>query len=103
MAIVRQSSCAQFLKLTPNHLKRGASRQKKSAAGGLPALPQWQPDKPEVCHNKEAMEALILGDTRRSVLARIGVMKALNRHHVRVFNSDRKEHHWGKRKQARDR
>jgi hypothetical protein len=30
-------------------------------------------------------------------------MQALNRHVVREFNPDRKEHHWGKRKLARDR
>jgi len=51
------------------------------------------------------MEALILvadlgGPT---MFARIGVMRALNRHADRVFNSDRKDHHWGKRKLARDR
>ncbi len=57
------------------------------------ALPEWQ----------TAIEALILcsrgGDT---MLARIGVMKALNRHVERVFNPDAKEHHWGKRKLKRD-
>jgi hypothetical protein len=36
-------------------------------------------------------------------LARIGVMKALNRQVVREFNSSRKDPHWGKRKLARDR
>ena len=50
-----------------------------------------------------AMHALILvaefgGPT---MLARIGVMRALNRHVERVFNPDRKDHHWGKRKLAR--
>src|SRR5207248_9373013 len=34
---------------------------------------------------------------------RIGVMQALNRHVERVFDRTRKEHHWGKRKLARDR
>ena len=38
-----------------------------------------------------------------TMLARIGVMRALNRHVERVFNPDRKDHHWGKRKLARDR
>ena len=52
-----------------------------------------------------AMEALILvaelgGPT---MFARIGVMRALNRHVERVFNPDRKEHHWGRRELARDR
>ena len=51
-----------------------------------------------------AMEALILvvelgGPT---MFARIGIMRALNRGHVREFNPDRKEHHWGRRKLKRD-
>jgi hypothetical protein len=29
------------------------------------------------------------------MMARIGVMKALNRHVERVFNPDRKDTHWG--------
>jgi hypothetical protein len=50
------------------------------------------------------MEALILVATLGgpAMFARVGVMKALNRHRERVF-SDRKETHWGKRKLARDR
>jgi hypothetical protein len=52
-----------------------------------------------------AMEALILvaeldGPT---VFARIGIMRALNRHVERVFDPTRKGHHWGRRKLARDR
>jgi hypothetical protein len=52
-----------------------------------------------------AMEALILVATLGgpTMFARIGIMRALNRHVERVFNHDRKEHHWGKRKLARDR
>jgi hypothetical protein len=47
-----------------------------------------------------AVEALLLvielnGPT---MMARIGVMRALNRHVERVFNTDRKDKHWGKRK-----
>jgi chemotaxis regulatin CheY-phosphate phosphatase CheZ len=37
-----------------------------------------------------------------TMFARIGVMRALNRHHVREFNPDRKDPHWGKRKLKRD-
>ena len=53
-----------------------------------------------------AMESLILvaklgGPT---MFARIGVMRALNRHVERVIDPSRKdEHHWGRRKLARDR
>jgi hypothetical protein len=51
-----------------------------------------------------AMEALILVATHGgpTMFARIGVMRALNRHHVREFNTDGKPHHWGKRKLKRD-
>ena len=50
------------------------------------------------------MEALLLvtelgGPT---MFTRIGVMRALNRHVERVFNPDRKDYHWGKRKLTRD-
>ena len=49
------------------------------------------------------MEALLLVVERDgpTMLARIGVMRALNRHVERVF-TDRKDHHWGRRKLARD-
>jgi hypothetical protein len=51
------------------------------------------------------MEALILVVTLGgpTMFARIGVMRALNRRIERVFNPDRKDHHWGRRKLARDR
>jgi hypothetical protein len=35
--------------------------------------------------------------------ARIATLQAINRHVERVFNPSRKEHHWGRRKLARDR
>jgi hypothetical protein len=59
------------------------------------AMPEWQ----------AAIEALMLvvdlgGPT---MFARIGVMRALNRGHVREFNPSRKDPHWGRRKLARDR
>ena len=58
------------------------------------ALPEWQ----------AAVEALILvvelgGPT---MFARIGVMRALNRGHVREFNPSGKQHHWGRRRLKRD-
>ena len=51
-----------------------------------------------------AMEALLLvaehdGPT---MFSRIGVMRALNRGHVREFDTSRKDTHWGKRKLKRD-
>ena len=58
------------------------------------AAPEWQ----------AAMEALILvaeggGPT---MFARIGVMRALNRHYVPEFNPKGKQPHWGRRKLERD-
>jgi hypothetical protein len=51
-----------------------------------------------------AVEALLLvvelnGPT---MMARIGMLRALNRHLVREFDSSRKDTHWGKRKLKRD-
>jgi len=59
----------------------------------------------EAAEWQAAMEALILVATSGgpTMFARIGVMRALNRHVERVFNPDRKDHHWGRRKLARDR
>jgi hypothetical protein len=56
--------------------------------------PEWQ----------DAMKALMLVATRGgpTMLARIGVMRALHRQDVREFNPDRKGTHWGKRKLKRD-
>jgi hypothetical protein len=58
----------------------------------------------EAAEWQAAMEALILVVEHNgpTMMARIGVMRALNRHYVREFNPDRKDHHWGKRKLKRD-
>jgi hypothetical protein len=52
-----------------------------------------------------AMEALLLVAEHNgpTMFARIGMMRVFNRHVERVFNSERKEKHWGKRKLARER
>ena len=51
-----------------------------------------------------AAQALLLVAERGgpTMLARIGVMRALNRHVERVFEPSGKKHHWGKRKLKRD-
>jgi len=56
--------------------------------------PEWQ----------TAMQALLLVVKQNgpTMFARIGVMQALHRNVERVFNPDRKEPHWGKRKLKRD-
>ena len=38
-----------------------------------------------------------------TMMARIGMLRALNRHLVREFNSSRKDTHWGQQKLTRDR
>ena len=50
------------------------------------------------------MEALILVATSGgpTMFARIGVLRALNRHVARVFDPPRKDTKWGKRKLKRD-
>jgi hypothetical protein len=45
------------------------------------------------------MQVLIrVAESGGAMLARIGVMRSLNHHVERVFNPERKDHHWGKRK-----
>ena len=56
--------------------------------------PEWQ----------TAMHALLLVVKQNgpTMFARMGMMRALNRNVKRVFNPDRKDTHWGKRKLKRD-
>jgi hypothetical protein len=73
----------------------------RDAASYITALPKKESAAPEW---QAAIEALMLvvelgGPT---MFARIGVMRALNRHHVREFNPAGKDHHWGRRKLKRD-
>jgi hypothetical protein len=53
---------------------------------------------------RAAMEALILVATSGgpTMFARVGVMRALNRHVERVFDPSRKDKHWRRRKLKRD-
>jgi len=73
----------------------------RDAALYITKLPKAEHDAEEW---QAAMQALLLvaehdGPT---MFARIVVMRALNRHVERVFNPDRKDHHWGRRQLARD-
>jgi hypothetical protein len=73
----------------------------EDAGNYITELPKAVHSAPE---RQDAMEALMLVATRGgpTMLARIGVMRALYRNEERVFKSDRKETHWGKRKLKRD-
>jgi hypothetical protein len=73
----------------------------REAALYITRLPKAEHDAEEW---QAAMAALLLvaehdGPT---MFARIGVMRALNRHVERVFDPSRKDHHWGRRKLAQD-
>jgi hypothetical protein len=58
----------------------------------------------EAAEWQATMEALILVATSGgpAMFARIGIMRALNRGHVREFDISRKDTHWGQRKLKRD-
>ena len=72
----------------------------KDAADYVTKLPKKESDSPEW---QAAIEVLLLvsrgGPT---TMARIGVMRALNRDVERVFNPARKDTNWGKRKLKRN-
>ena len=73
----------------------------KDAANYIQKLPAAEQ---QIAEWQVAVEALLLvvelnGPT---MMARIGMLRALNRNVERVFNPDRKETHWGKHKLKRD-
>jgi len=72
----------------------------RDAADYITSLPKKESDLPEW---QTAIEVLMLvSRSGPTMMARIGVMKALNRHVERVFNPDRINTHGGKRKLKRD-
>jgi hypothetical protein len=76
-------------------------RTLRDAAQYITELPKAEHDADEW---QTAMEALLLVAEQGGppMLARIGIMRALNRGHVRGFNSSRRDTHWGRRKLARN-
>ena len=86
----------------PIDLPRGRQLVTLQDAGNyITKLPKAEHTAPEW---QDAMEALMLVATRGgpTMLARIGVLRAFHRNEARVFNPNRKETHWGKRKLKRD-
>lgn len=81
-------------------MEQSGRRQYQTAATYITKLPRAEHTAPEW---QAATEALILiaENSGPTMLPRIGVLKALNRHRVREFNPDRKQTHWGKRKLKR--
>jgi hypothetical protein len=85
----------------PIDLPRGSQLVTLQDAGNyITKLPKAEHTAPEW---QDAMEALMFVATRGgpTMLARIGVMRALHRKVERVF-TDRKDTHWGKRNLKRD-
>jgi hypothetical protein len=80
---------------------RSSARHAPDAADFITKLPKVEHDAPEW---QAATEALLLVATSGwpTMFARIGIVRALNRRVERVFNPDRKDHHWGRRKLKRD-
>jgi hypothetical protein len=72
----------------------------RDAADYIMKLPKAEQDLEEW---QAAVEALLLVVELNSptMMARIGMLRALNRHLAREFNSSRKDTHWGKRKSVR--
>jgi hypothetical protein len=71
--------------------------QKPRLGGAVLPLGQFTP------HDLRAEVLIMAAEGRGPVMhARIDVLRALNRHVERLFNPDRKEHHWGRRKLKRD-
>jgi hypothetical protein len=87
----------------PIPLPRGRQLVTPEDAGNyITKLPKAEHEAPEW---QAAMECLILVAEKNgpTMMARIDVMRALNRRVERVFNPSRKDPHWGRRKLARDR
>jgi hypothetical protein len=80
---------------------RSPTRHLKDAANYIQKLPKAEQDLEEW---QAAVEALLLvvelnGPT---MMARIGLLRALNRNVRREFDTSRKDTHWGRRKIKRD-
>ena len=73
----------------------------KDAAEYIQKLPKPEQDLKEWQATVEAL-LLVVELNGPTMMARIGILRALNRHLVREFNPDRKDIHWGKRKLKRD-
>jgi hypothetical protein len=77
------------------------ARTLRDAANYIEKLPTSEHDAPEW---QTAVQLLMdaAEDRGPMMFAKMGVLQAINRNVVRVFNPERKDHHWGRRKLARD-
>jgi hypothetical protein len=65
-------------------------------------IPKAERDMPEVLTAAEMLTRAAEDDGWPVEFARIATLQAIHRHAKRVFNPDRKDTHWGKRKLKRD-
>jgi hypothetical protein len=65
-------------------------------------VPEAERDMPQVATAADLLTKAAEGSDAWMFFAKIAVGQALRRHEQRVFNPDRKDHHWGKRKLKRD-
>jgi hypothetical protein len=65
-------------------------------------VPKAEQNMPQVLGAAEALTHAAERELAWMFLAQIGVLRAIHRNEARVFNPDRKDPHWGKRKLKRD-
>jgi hypothetical protein len=65
-------------------------------------VPAKDREMPQVQTAAEMLTRAAEGSDAWMFFAKIAVSQALHRHDERVFNPDRRDHHWGKRKLKRD-
>jgi hypothetical protein len=66
------------------------------------AVPKSERDTPAVATAAQMLTYAAERESGWLFFARIATLQAIHRNEVRVFNPDRKDHHWGKRKLKRD-
>jgi hypothetical protein len=66
------------------------------------AVPKFERDTPAVATAAQMLTYAAERESAWLFLARIATLQAVHRHDARVFNPDRKDHHWGRRKLKRD-
>ena len=90
----------------PAALKRPDGRKLKTLAEAMAWLAK---EIPKSEHKMDKVQAAAHFVTRAAedggpmIFAQMGMQQAIHRHHKRVFNPERKDTHWGKRKLKRDR
>ena len=75
----------------------------RDAADYIQRLPEAEQRLAEWQAAVEALLLVVVELNGPAMMARIGMLRALNRNVERVLNPDRKDTHWAKRKLARDR